>query len=235
MNDKFFRDENYYSQFGQDKYLDQVVFKGKTHGFFVELGAYDGINCSNTYFFEKYREWQGICIEPIPEQYNLLEKNRQCFCVWGCINDTANHDDFLHVHGGDEYRFVCREKENRIVGKEHTEMLSGLIRYYHPKHLELVKKEIAELNVDSAEIEVPCYILSDILDKKKIKHIDYLSIDTEGSELCILKSIDFDKYDIDIISVEVLYPDIDIDSFMKEQSYSLINKCGYDEIYQKNK
>lgn len=53
----------YYSQFGQDKFLDQKIFKGKNSGFFLEIGADDGVRYSNTYFFEKFRGWQGICIE----------------------------------------------------------------------------------------------------------------------------------------------------------------------------
>lgn len=228
-----FIDINYYSQFGQDKYLDQTVFKGKTNGFFVEIGAYDGIKFSNTYFFEKYRNWQGICVEPIPEQYELLKRNRSCHCFSGCISDKIGHEKFLHVHGGEEYRFVHRELGDRIVGKEHTEMLSGLIQHYHPKHLELIKKEISELNVDANNITVQCHFFEDILSQTQIKHINYLSVDTEGSEFDILKSIDFDKHIIDVISVEVLYPDIPIRSFLEEKGYSFIKRCEYDDIYQK--
>ena len=45
-------DKKFHSQFGQDKFLDEKVFKGKTGGFFVEVGAHDGVFLSNTFFFD---------------------------------------------------------------------------------------------------------------------------------------------------------------------------------------
>ena len=54
------------------------------NGYFVELGANDGITYSNTYYFEKYRGWKGILIEPIPHKYlnclKIRSKETQVFC-----------------------------------------------------------------------------------------------------------------------------------------------------------
>jgi hypothetical protein len=55
----------YFSQYKQDEFLDKVLFKKKQNGFFIEIGAHDGISFSNSFFFEKNRSWEGICIEPI--------------------------------------------------------------------------------------------------------------------------------------------------------------------------
>ena len=52
------------SQIGQDLILDQQIFKGKSNGVFVEVGALDGFGASNTWFFEMERNWSGLLIEP---------------------------------------------------------------------------------------------------------------------------------------------------------------------------
>ena len=65
-----------YSQLGQD--LEVLSFyKNKQNGYFVEIGASDGIKLSNTYLLETKYNWKGICAEPIPDKYKLLCKNRK--------------------------------------------------------------------------------------------------------------------------------------------------------------
>src|SRR5258706_11369284 len=56
----------YYSQHSQDRFVDNFLLHGKRGGVFVDVGAYDGVALSNTYYFEKELGWQGICIEPNP-------------------------------------------------------------------------------------------------------------------------------------------------------------------------
>ena len=54
----------FHSQGSQDKYLEQNVFKGFKNGFFVDVGAYDGIHINNTLYFEETNQWTGINVEP---------------------------------------------------------------------------------------------------------------------------------------------------------------------------
>ena len=84
----------YYSQIGQDKYTNEIFFKGMENGFFVDIGAHDGIELSNSYFFEKTKNWKGICIEPLPDIYKLLKKNRKCICIEGAISINNGYQDF---------------------------------------------------------------------------------------------------------------------------------------------
>src|SRR4051812_34384611 len=86
-----------YSQEGQDRYLDSKIFRKKRDGFFIEIGAYDGIRFSNTYLFEKERGWKGICIEPIPERFDLLRKNRNAVCIQACVSEMSGTADFLKI------------------------------------------------------------------------------------------------------------------------------------------
>ena len=73
---------NFYSQLKQDKYLYDNFFNSKkNNGFFLEIGADDGIRFSNSYFFEKHLNWDGICIEASPTRYKELVNNRNSINV----------------------------------------------------------------------------------------------------------------------------------------------------------
>ena len=86
-----------YNQAGQEEWVRKTL-NDKTHGFFVDVGAYDGVESSNTYFLEKELSWDGLCIESNPHFYRSLVTNRSCktvntavmpykgFCVFNGIN-----------------------------------------------------------------------------------------------------------------------------------------------------
>ncbi len=208
-------EEGYYGQCQQDKYLNEAYFKNKRRGTFVEIGAHNGVAYSNTKFFEDLG-WKGICIEPIPEVFEELKTNRKALCIQGCISDKPGKAKFLHVKG--------------------PEMLSGLLNKYEAEHLKRVHREVAEVGSEGGTevIEVDCFLLNDILEQTKTYHVDLLSIDTEGGELGIIKSIDYDKFDIDLIDVENNYNCPEIKTFLTSKGYSLVINTGWDEIYKKN-
>ena len=121
----------------------------------------------------------------------------------------------------------------KVKGKEHTEMLSGLIDYYNPSHANLINRELDELGGEKELLEIDCVSINDVLDQLSDARVDYLSIDTEGSEFQILKTIHFEKFNIEVIGLEVLYPNSEISRFMKDHGYELVKKLGYDLIYRK--
>ncbi len=205
----------YYSQYRQDQFLNENIFKNKKNGFFIEFGAYDGIKFSNTKFFEETLGWKGICLEPIPEHFSALEKNRpNSICIQGCISDAPGRKIF-----------------NQVTSKKFfVEMLSGLKEEYDPIHFERTKRETENSNGSMKTIWVDCFTLNDVLERYNISHIDYLSIDTEGGELNILKSIDFEKFNIDVIEVENNYSDPEFRIFMESKNYILFDK-KHDETY----
>lgn len=67
----------YNSQIGQDKWVHSML-GDKKNGYFIELGACDGLYYSNTLFFEREHNWNGICIEPNDLYFNKLQTNRKC-------------------------------------------------------------------------------------------------------------------------------------------------------------
>lgn len=74
-----------FSQVGQDEWV-RTVLKNKQEGFFVELGAADGKDFSNSLFFETFLDWNGICIEPNPKYENDLRSNRKCHISTDCVS-----------------------------------------------------------------------------------------------------------------------------------------------------
>lgn len=66
----------YYSQYQQDRILNEFIFRNARAGAFLDIGAYDGVLFSNTCFFERDLGWRGICVEPTPHIFAQLRKNR---------------------------------------------------------------------------------------------------------------------------------------------------------------
>jgi len=66
-----------FSAMGQDTFIIENVFKNKSKGLFIDIGASDGISNNNTYIFEKYYNWRGFSIEPNPKLFKNLCKYRK--------------------------------------------------------------------------------------------------------------------------------------------------------------
>ncbi len=171
------------SQIKQDIFVLSVL-KFKKNGFFVEFGGCDGKHLSNTYILEKNFNWQGILSEPAKLYHDALEKNRDCFIDKNAVySETGKSLEFQMV-------------------EEHTD-LSGLI-----DHLNENKKDKHRHKRNNKFISyiVNTISLEDLLKKYNApSDIDYLSIDTEGSEFEILNNFNFYNYKIKIITVEHNY------------------------------
>lgn len=203
------KQEGYYSQAGQDKWIAEHLYFGKKEGVFVDIGAHDGIAFSNTYFFEKMG-WNGFAIEPNPEVYARLANNRRCTVINGCIAPKTGKNIFRVVTG-------------------YPEMLSGLVSEYDVRHLERIEREILLHDGTYKDIELTCYSFNDLMDNNCITNIDYLNIDVEGVEYKILSSIDFDRITIGALSVENNYIDCKIPELLIRSGFKLCAIAG-DEL-----
>lgn len=200
--------ETYYSQIEQDKYLNETVFKNYKNGTFVDVGAHDGISLSNSYYLEKYRHWNGICIEPMPDTFNKLRVNRPSILSLNiAIDETEGEADF-------------------ILNSGYTEMLSGLANKIDNSHLERINSENNKFGGQSQTIRVKTSPLQNILDKYQLRHINYLSIDVEGAEFSVLKSINYNSTFIDVIDFEHNYSPIkaEIISFLENKGFVVVPK-----------
>lgn len=203
----------YYAQTKQDFIIDKL-FGQKENGIFLDIGAYDGITLSNTYFFEKTRNWNGLCMEPLPEKFEVLKDNRNCKLINGAISETSETLEFCRVYGA-------------------SEMLSGINKYRDPRHKERTTLEISLYGGNVKMIKVQGYTFDDIISKFHLKQIDYLSLDIEGGELEVLQTIDFDKTNITILTVENNYKNRELKELMYRKGYYLIFKYAADEFYIK--
>lgn len=200
----------YYSQNKQDEIIDTLLSKRK--GFFVDIGANDGITFSNSLFFERERNWKGICIEPIKEVFANLQSIRKCVCLQIGIWKEKQTLKFYRVTG-------------------YSEMLSGLIDSYSSEHFIRLQREVEDFGGTLQIIEIEVWPLKDILDQYNVQTVDYCSIDTEGSEYEILSSIDFDRVHFKVFSIENVYNPDRIRAYLKEKGFRLIHHVGCDDIF----
>jgi len=188
------------SQLFQDL-LVIYLLKEKRNGFFVEFGAADGVFLSNSFLLEDKYDWEGILCEPAKSWKEALSKNRSCIIDNRCVYHTSGH----HLP------FIDLDNNNE---------LSTLQSY--------TNSDLHALNrIKGNEYLVETISLNDLLDQHNApKFIDYLSIDTEGSEFDILKEFDFEKYNFKIITVEHNHTE------MRAEIYNLLVNNNYSRIFK---
>jgi FkbM family methyltransferase len=197
----------YYSQYKQDEILENNIFKGYKNGFYMDIGAHDGISINNTLYFEKNNHWKGVNIEPIKSVYDQLSINRP--------NDINLNVAISNIEGESDF----------LQNTGYTEMLSGLISEYDIRHKNRISIENNYHKSTSEIIKVKTRTIESICDEYSIKHINYLSIDVEGGEFNVIKSINFDKIFIDIIEFENNYDDITypIIKYLENHNFKVLN------------
>jgi FkbM family methyltransferase len=200
----------YKGQFLQDKYVNNKFFNNKENGVFLDIGANDGITFSNTYFFEKELNWKGMCIEPIESVYEQLVLNRSSINIKGCAWNCDTTMKFRQVNGGGE-------------------MLSGIVDAYNMQHQQRIELESKETGY--VDIDVQCYDINSLLEKYKLFEIDFLSIDTEGSEYNILQCIDFTRFKIKVIIAENNYNDYEVRKLLASNGYVFDSRLDIDDIF----
>jgi FkbM family methyltransferase len=185
-----------FSQLNQDLLVLYILNK-KPNGFFVEFGATDGKSRSNTYLLEKEFGWNGILCEPAKKWHKQLSKNRGSKIDHRCVWSISK-----------ESLNFC-ETPNR----EFSTIQSFLDIDSHQR------KSIKSYNVETIS-------LNDLLHGHQAPdHIDYLSIDTEGSEFDILSTLHFSKYTFGVITVEHNF------SANRDRINQLLVSKGYKNIY----
>jgi FkbM family methyltransferase len=186
------------SQLNQDMFvLAELGFK--KDGYFVEFGATNGKDLSNTYMLEKEMNWTGIVAEPARTWHQDLQKNRNCLmdfnCVWSESGKTLEFNQVLEAELSTIDSFSDSDEHSKL------------------------REEGDKYNVNTIS-------LMDLLKTHGApKEIDYLSIDTEGSEFEILNAFDFDAYKIKVITCEHNFTP------MREKILNLLLSKGYVRKY----
>ena len=169
-------------------------------GFFCEFGAADGLTLSNTYFLEKLG-WDGILAEPSVRWHGLLSKNRKCKISHECVYPTSG--------------------EQLMFNEVDEGMFSSLVEFSSSDMHAYRRTNGFEYLVESISLE-------DLLRKFSApQHVDFLSVDTEGSELAILEAFDFSSFTFGAIFVEHNFTE------NREKIHQLLTTNGYLRVFSR--
>jgi FkbM family methyltransferase len=192
------------------EFLDNKIdtlFNSKKNGFFIELGANNGLLQSNTAFLEKNRNWTGILIEPNIKNYEFCKLNRpNSICYnYACVSDDFI-DDFI-------------DGDFNLLPNDQMSLMSSV----NGKRLNILKNKV---------IKVPVSTLTNILDMQVIPKIDLLSLDVEGYEYSVLQGLNLNKYTPTYLLIEIYNVDFEkIVNYLKDNKYELIcNFSNYNKI-----
>lgn len=197
----------YYAQFGEDRILNEIFRKDT--GTCVEVGGFDGVTGSNTYFFERLG-WRCIIVEPMPDFCEKIKSVRSCDVVEMAASDQAGEVEF-HIAVGVE---TLSTMEN---DREHFARI----------------KKLSQENIKN--ITVKTSRLDDILLEKKATQIDFLTIDVEGHELSVLSGMSFNEISPRIIIIEdnSYGMDCQVKHLMNTKSYVRFKRTGCNDWYAK--
>ncbi len=196
-----------------EKMLQYINFE---NGYYIEMGAHDGVHNSNTFYFEKYKKWKGILIEP-SEYFEFLIKNR------------SNKNKFFNC-GCSKFN---EKTETILVGAGDFSVCVDLIEKKYADNL--IKKQIqSKFNIKKKVINLRN--LNSILDEAKApKLIDFFSLDVEGMEINVLQGIDFKKYNFNYLLVECSneIKKEQVFNFLKEKQYKYVeNITPWDVLFK---
>ena len=227
----------YFSQAGQDRYLNERIFRNKRNGAFVEIGGYDGWTGSlggqvktghlwtaghtgriwvsteagsNCVFFEKVLGWTGLVVEASPQLVKRIGETRSAKVIHVAVSDREGAAEFFEVASG-------------------LTQMGGLIDHYHAETLQRVRRDERHSEI---AVTVPSTRLDTLLRAHGLETIDYCSIDVEGAERAVLGSLDFDAFDITALSIENSRPGREsYDDIMDPAGYRQVAVLGFDEIW----
>lgn len=165
-----------------DKKLD-ILFNKKYNGFFIELGANDGLNQSNTAFFEKYRGWKGVLVEPSLIAFEKCVKNRPnsyCFNA-ACVSDDYTNEYISGDFNGNLMSSIDGKRLNNSSDiKVKATTLEKILNTLNPEKIDLLS-----LDTEGYELPIlkglnlnkyrPIYLLIEIYNKDYNEIIKYLS------------------------------------------------------------
>lgn len=195
------------------------MYKDKKNGFFVECGAYDGETRSNTLVFERLLNWTGLLVEADPLNFSkMLKKNRRAYLTPTCL-------------GIRPYPTVSSFLMANNVGRLHEANATD-------SHL----PNSADVAYSGVHISVQCFPFMDYMLALNVTTVNYFSLDIEGHELEVLKTIPFDAINIETLSVEFSHVAAgrqELIDFMETKGYYVYSfvvrtdKLAHDAIFVK--
>jgi FkbM family methyltransferase len=203
---------NSHSQYGEDVIINQF-FPERYKGICIDVGAVDGLLFSNTYRFEK-NGWFCICCEANPEMYEKLKMNRL-----EAVHGAIGSQDLLEVYFNVVNLIAKGGNENAVSAVTIDERLLREHEFLNPK----IRK-----------VNVPMFTLDTVLLKyPALTHIDFLSIDTEGTELEVLKGFDMVRWKPKLLVIDNTFGDPEIEDYLYTFGYTKVRRLVETDFYIK--
>jgi len=187
-------------------------------GFFVELGANDGISQSNTFYLEKIKGWRGVLVEPIPRLYEQAKRNRRASQVFNAACVPFDYDKpYIEITDLNLMSFV----EGALTTKDKEKQLEKGIQLGQGTQLGQVIETV----------KIKARTLNNILRACHVTHIDFLSLDVEGFESSVLKGLDLIEFKPTYILIEARYRhDVEV---IISPYYEVVSKLTYHDVLYK--
>eukprot|EP00095_Tigriopus_kingsejongensis_P007423 maker-scaffold955_size76929-snap-gene-0.16 protein:Tk07423 transcript:maker-scaffold955_size76929-snap-gene-0.16-mRNA-1 annotation:"protein star-like" len=219
---------NFNGQYGQPEIIDKMYSNKLKKGFFIEAGAYDGEQISNSLRFEIFHQWTGLLIEPNPDAFSVLKtKNRRAWLLQSCFSTKTTPE---------------------IVEFDAAGLFGGIINpdnEHKPADFDIPKGADPDawktmLGYNRRTIRVQCFPFYSIMMALGNPTVHYFSLDIEGAEVPVLKTIPFDKVDIKILGIEANHigevfsgNHRDLKRMLKRAGYKYFRNIAIDEIWIK--
>jgi len=210
------------NQRGQTGQVDLILkyFSNKRNGFFIEAGAWDGEDLSNTLYLETQMGWTGLLVEPNRGVYQkLLGKKRNAHSINSCLS-IKGYAEKVKFDTADVFGAI-EDEEN----PNKADLLDLRNRYQNQfRHKDIARETIV----------VQCFPLYSLLLSLGNPRVDFMSLDIEGSELEVLRTIPFDKVHIELFLIETAHSnETAITQLMTQNGYEMQPMPPYDHIYFK--
>lgn len=200
----------YGDQKGQVGFLINNVFNYQSNGlprggYFVDLACADGVDINNTYFLEKYLEWDGLLFEPNPAFLESIRSKRRSKLVTECVTDKVGDTVKFRVDNGMLGGIVSAETDN-----------NESLRSTELELADIVEKSTTTLAVELRKAGAPPLI-------------DFMSLDIEGAEWLALRLFPFEEYKFRCIAIE--RPTRELDMLLDRNGYRQVAHLKYDVLY----
>ena len=210
--------KNFHGELQQGKYVDETLreyFSDYNYiGTFIDVGAYEPINISNSYHFEK-NNWNVFCLEANSMLIDDLKRERKNVYNYAVYDENKDSVEFSVVKAG-------YGGGSGTAGISAIELSPDYMNSFYNNH------EIVKINVEQKTLNE---LLENII-KINTFDIDIISIDVEGGELKVLKGLDLNKYKVKLFVIENVFNDKSISEWLNQYNYILDKKIDYNEYYK---
>ena len=184
-----------------EQLLVQVFFHNTSHGYFVEIGAGDPVQSSQTWHLEQ-KDWHGILVEPIPELCESLRRNRARSIIVQAACGAPEQRGQIQFHISEAFTRSTLEKNDLSLDVSFT------------------RTDIVDLKT-----------LDDILEEIDPPNIDFVSIDVEGLQLEVLRGFTLKRYRPQLLLVEDHLYNLRTHRYLVQQDYRLVKRTALNNWY----